>query len=160
MTLLEPQARRSEVRLQITGSVGSTVLLDAGRIKQVFMNLILNAIQASPPTSVVTVRLRRIVQDTGDSVCRIEVQDNGMGIPADRRDDVFTPFFTTKSSGTGLGLAVAHQIVTEHGGEIEFTSEQNVGTTFVVAMPIAVEVEDQRVDRENTEGVCPENHAA
>jgi signal transduction histidine kinase len=76
-----------------------------------------------------------VVRTDGESACEVEVADHGVGIPAEQHDDVFTPFFTTKDSGTGLGLAVAHQIVTEHGGEITFTSATGVGTTFVVTLP-------------------------
>lgn len=63
------------------------------------------------------------------------MSDQGHGIPRERHGDVFTPFFTTKDPGTGLGLAVAHQIVTEHGGDISFTSECEEGTTFCVDLP-------------------------
>lgn len=135
VTLLSPQARRSRVTLRLAGDAPVEALVDAGRIKQVLMNLVLNAIQASPPDSDVVVSARKAVRTDGEIVCRVEVVDHGVGIPAEQHDDVFTPFFTTKDFGTGLGLAVAHQIVTEHGGEIVFTSAIGVGTTFVVTLP-------------------------
>jgi len=135
VTLLAPQARRSKVTLRIVGEGVTEASVDAGRVKQVIMNLLLNAIEASPPDSVVTVSVRSVGHAGKGTVCRVEVCDRGRGIPQERHDDVFTPFFTTKDLGTGLGLAVAHQIVTEHGGDITFTSECGVGTTFLVTLP-------------------------
>lgn len=141
LTLLEPQARRSRVRLRIVGDGGFTISLDRARMKQVFMNLLLNGIQASPAQGTVTITIRRGPRADGTMLCRVEVQDQGAGIAGDRRDDVFTPFFTTKDFGTGLGLAVAHQIVTEHGGELSFLSEQGMGTTFIVSLPVSTGTE-------------------
>jgi len=136
VVLLEPQARRCGVRLRIVGGVDGPVSVDAGRIKQVFMNLLLNAIEASPVDTTVTVVLRPAARADGSGVCRVEVHDEGNGVPDEHRDDVFTPFFTTKDSGTGLGLAVAYQIVTEHGGEMSFTNAPGGGTIFVVTLPM------------------------
>lgn len=139
VTLLSPQARRSRVTLRLVDDAPAWALVDAGRIKQVLMNLVLNAVQASSPESEVAISVRNVVRATGQSVCRVEVADHGVGIPLERQDDIFTPFFTTKDSGTGLGLAVTHQIVTEHGGEITFTSTPDEGTTFVVMLPTDAE---------------------
>jgi signal transduction histidine kinase len=136
LTLLEPQARRAGVRFRVTDEGVAPVAADTGRLKQVFMNLLLNAVQASPPGGTVAVTVRSGELTDGRGGCRVEVEDNGPGIPAERRDDVFTPFFTTKDTGSGLGLAVAHQVVTEHGGEITFTSDGETGTTFVVTLPV------------------------
>jgi len=135
VTLLAPQARRSKVSLRLVGDAVTEASVDAGRIKQVIMNLVLNAVEASPPDSVVTVSVYSVHRDSKDTMCRVEVCDQGRGIPRERQADVFTPFFTTKDAGTGLGLAVAYQIVTEHGGNISFTSECDVGTTFLVSLP-------------------------
>jgi signal transduction histidine kinase len=135
VTLLSPQARRSQVEIEIVDDDRVEAWADAGRIKQVLMNLILNAVQASPAGSTVRVSVRSVQRAGGGRACRVEVRDEGSGIPDDHHDDVFTPFFTTKDFGTGLGLAVAHQIVTEHGGEISFTSAAGVGTTFIVMLP-------------------------
>jgi signal transduction histidine kinase len=135
LTLLDPQARRAGVRFRIADEGVPPVAADTGRLKQVFMNLLLNAVQASPPGGTVAVTVRSGELIDGRSGCRVEVQDDGPGIPPERRDDIFTPFFTTKDAGSGLGLAVAHQVVTEHGGEITFTSDGETGTTFVVTLP-------------------------
>jgi len=70
---------------------------------------------------------------------RIEVADNGCGIPVAMRSKIFVPYFTTKSTGTGLGLAMVRQIVENHRGTIDFESTENVGTTIIINLPQADE---------------------
>jgi two-component system, NtrC family, sensor histidine kinase HydH len=103
---------------------------DEEQLAQVVLNLALNAAQASPPGGEVTVGAR--ARDAG---VLIQVTDQGTGIPPEHLDRIFDPFFTTKSQGTGLGLAVVHQIVTQHGGTV--TAERNAerGMTFTVYLP-------------------------
>ncbi len=110
-----------------------------GKLGQVVLNLVINAVQALPASRPVAdnridVRLR----EQGGRA-RIEVEDNGEGIAPDVQGRVFQPFFTTKrvSEGTGLGLAVAHGIVTGYGGELTFHTQPGRGTTFVVELPLA-----------------------
>ena len=105
-----------------------------GRLGQVLLNLILNALDAMPETrepeaNRIVVRLRRTARGAA-----LEVEDNGAGIPADVQSRMFEPFFTTKSSGSGLGLAVAHDIVTSFGGRIDVRTEPGKGTTFRVEL--------------------------
>jgi len=106
---------------------------DRGQIGQVWMNLAVNATDAMPEGGTLTVRSGR----RGDADVWFSVSDTGHGIPEDIRDHIFEPFFTTKGdqSGTGLGLAVVHGIVTQHGGEVEVTSAVGAGTTFRVVLP-------------------------
>ncbi len=106
---------------------------DRGQIGQVWMNLAVNATDAMPDGGTLTVRSGR----RGDADVWFSVTDTGHGIPDDIRDHIFEPFFTTKGdqSGTGLGLAVVHGIVTQHGGEVEVTSTVGAGTTFRVVLP-------------------------
>ncbi|MCD8528497.1 MAG: ATP-binding protein [Chitinophagales bacterium] len=66
----------------------------------------------------------------------MEVEDNGVGIPDNKKDKVFVPNFTTKSSGTGLGLAISKQIIESNNGSIWFVSQENKGTTFYVSLPL------------------------
>ena len=105
---------------------------DRGQIGQVCMNLAVNAADAMPEGGTLTVRSGR----QGDDVW-FSVADTGHGIPEDIRDHIFEPFFTTKGDqrGTGLGLAVVHGIVTQHGGEVEVQSAVGRGTTFRVLLP-------------------------
>jgi signal transduction histidine kinase len=107
------------------------VWADADQLKQITLNLLLNAIDVSPPNGRVQLTVR---QASAESVA-IEVRDDGSGIPPDQLENIFHPFFTTKETGTGLGLALVHQMVVEHGGEITVESEVGRGTTFKVTLP-------------------------
>jgi two-component system, NtrC family, sensor histidine kinase HydH len=107
------------------------LLLDRQLIERVLYNLLLNAAQASPPQGSVTIKTRQV----GDTV-EIDVIDRGTGIAPKDRESIFNPFFTTKSSGVGLGLAIVSKIVDEHGGEITVESELGAGSVFRVFLPV------------------------
>jgi two-component system sensor histidine kinase HydH len=110
---------------------------DPGQLRQVMWNLVRNAVQASSPGARVTVR---VAPDTTRSKSRgarralLEVHDDGPGIGADARERLFDAFFTTRSSGLGIGLAVVKRIVDEHGWAIEVESKEGRGATFRVRM--------------------------
>ncbi|MEN9399742.1 MAG: hypothetical protein RL632_843 [Bacteroidota bacterium] len=108
------------------------VRADKDQMLRLFNNLLKNAIQAIPDLSngviIVTVELR-------EGMYSIEVKDNGTGIPEERRAKIFVPYFTTKSTGTGLGLAMVRQIAENHGGSVRFESEIGLGTSFIVSLP-------------------------
>ncbi len=106
-------------------------------MQQVFMNLLLNSMQAMPDGGVLCVAVKT---DSQDHV-RFDIQDTGSGIPPEVLDHIFEPFYTTKGvgRGTGLGLAVVYSIVQRHGGRIEVKSEPGKGTTFSVILPTARE---------------------
>ena len=106
------------------------VLCNADQLRQVFLNLTLNAIDAMPQGGTLTVRTL-----AGPTVALVEVQDTGTGIPQDIRPRLFEPFFTNKPQGTGLGLSISAHIVTQHGGQIEVDSVEGQGSTFRVALP-------------------------
>src|SRR5580704_319081 len=110
-------------------------LLDRQLIERVFYNLLLNAAQASPPQGTVTVKTRQFGETTGDDTVEISVIDRGTGIASKDRESIFNPFFTTKSSGVGLGLAIVSKIVDEHGGQITVESEPGAGSVFRVFLP-------------------------
>jgi hypothetical protein len=105
---------------------------NAGKLQQVFMNLIMNARDAMPRGGQLT-----IATVTENSTVHVEVSDNGVGIPADHLNKIFDPFFTTKatSRGTGLGLAVTYGIIREHSGSIQVDSVVGRGTTFRLEFP-------------------------
>jgi signal transduction histidine kinase len=107
------------------------LLLDRQLIERVLYNLILNAAQASPARSSVTVKTRQL----GETL-EISVIDRGTGIAPKDRESIFNPFFTTKSSGVGLGLAIVSKIVDEHGGQIDVESEPGAGSVFRVFLPV------------------------
>jgi signal transduction histidine kinase len=111
-------------------------------LEQVFLNLLLNAIQAMPNGGKITIGVR----ETEDGYVAIEVSDTGVGIKPEALEKIFDPFYTTKPAGrgTGLGLSIVYGIVKKHGGYVEVKSEVNVGTTFTVYLPIFQEVEEEK----------------
>ncbi len=111
------------------------VVVDSNLMEQVFMNIILNALDAMHGTGTLTIRTRQI-----DEFVEIEFQDTGSGMPDAMLDKIFDPFFTTKDStegmGMGLGLAVSYGIVKNHNGDIVVSSTEGVGTTFTIKLPL------------------------
>ena len=101
--------------------------VDALAIEQVLINLLLNAIDATPQGG--AVRLGAAADPQG---LRIEVRDDGPGIPEHIRNHVFDPYFTTKENGTGLGLPIVYQIVNAHNGAISVRSQKGAGTTVII----------------------------
>jgi len=132
--LLRSQARSARVTLELEMEPSiPEAAIDEDRLRQVVLNLVVNAIQAS------TGRGRVVVSASAhgaDGIC-IEVRDDGPGMPADVARRVFEPFFTTRAEGTGLGLALARRIVGEHGGRIELETTPGLGTRFSVYLPAA-----------------------
>jgi nitrogen fixation/metabolism regulation signal transduction histidine kinase len=112
--------------------------LDPGQIKQVFTNLITNAIEAMPRGGNIIFRAD-LVKKGNTRYCRIQVGDTGGGITPEDSSRVFTPYYTTKPSGTGLGLSVVERIIFEHGGQVWFESDPGAGTTFFIDLPTETE---------------------
>lgn len=115
--------------------------LDPDQIKQVILNMLLNAIEATEHGGSITIITRYIRGDQKDEFIQIEVTDTGVGIPEEEIGKIFDPFFTTKHrsrerEGTGLGLSISHQIVKEHNGFINVESVRGKGTTFLIYLPI------------------------
>ncbi len=121
------------------------VLADFDKIQQVLINIILNAIQAMPEGGNLTIATSVAkgiqVRDTKKDTVRIDIKDTGIGIPKENLKKLFTPFFTTKEKGkgVGLGLSVVHGIIGKHKGKIEVQSEQDVGTTFSIYLEVTNE---------------------
>ncbi|MCK4512088.1 ATP-binding protein [bacterium] len=116
---------------------------DANQLKQVFLNIIGNAIQSTEDGGTITVTSLQ----KGDTIV-VRIQDTGPGIPDDVMSKLFVPFFTTRKSGSGLGLAVTRRIVENHGGTISVESKVGEGSTFQVVLPIVrstAEMEHERV---------------
>ncbi len=108
----------------------------ANYLKQVFINIVLNAVEAMPDGGELTVRTS--VDEEDDEVL-IAFSDTGVAIPAEDLPYIFEPFYTTKDKGTGLGLAISYSIVEQHEGTIEVSSAEGQGTTFVVRLPLTGE---------------------
>jgi len=106
---------------------------DADQLRQVFTNLILNGLQAMPEGGELMLDLEQSGEE--EQVC-VTVQDQGCGITPEQMEKLFTPFFTTKARGTGLGLAVSYSIVRDHGGEIRVESSPEAGAKFSVVLPL------------------------
>jgi signal transduction histidine kinase/ActR/RegA family two-component response regulator len=142
-TLVEEAARfasaGSSVALEFRSEPIDGVLeLDPGQIMQVVHNLVLNAVEASPAGATVTVLVapRRASDGAPATHAEIVVEDRGSGIAAEALPRIFEPYFTTRSRGSGLGLATTHSIVERHGGHISVDSLVGRGTRFMVALPV------------------------
>jgi len=126
---------RIDIRLEVDPRA-SRIWCDAGPMKQVLLNLILNSIQAMPGGGTLTLSAILTEEQAlgGPALCLL-VSDTGVGIAAAQRSRIFDPFFTTKDEGTGLGLAIVHAIVEAHQGRIDVESTEGRGTTFTIALP-------------------------
>jgi two-component system NtrC family sensor kinase len=113
---------------------------DKDQLRQVFTNLIINGLQAMPEGGELVVSTD---PDQADQQVMVMVQDNGCGIQDKDKERLFSPFFSTKPHGTGLGLAVSYGIVRDHGGDIRFESSAGEGATFMVFLPLRQEVADR-----------------
>ncbi len=141
LRLVEAQARQQAVRIEERLEPPIDLKADPGQLRQLVLNLILNALQAMPEGGCIMVSAKRetleplpmLAQDRAQ--IRLEIADDGPGIPQDKIKAVFDPFFTTKSEGTGLGLAICHGIVQRHQGDIELDSTVGRGTTVSVLLP-------------------------
>jgi two-component system, NtrC family, sensor kinase len=124
--------RQVRIRKELAQDMAET-LLDKNQIEQVFINLLLNALHAVDDGGRVTVQS---ALDAEQKKIRVEISDNGCGIAPEHMDKIFEPFFSTKASGTGLGLAVSYGIVRNHNGDIRVVSKPGSGARFIVEFPI------------------------
>jgi two-component system NtrC family sensor kinase len=134
IALLENFARTNNIEIPTDLSPDLPIIAsDQARLQQVFLNLINNAIDAIGKDGEIQVKSR-----CSDSFIKVEIKDNGAGIPQDKQKKVFDPFYTTKETGkgTGLGLWVSYDIIEKMGGKIRLVSEVGKGTTFTVELPI------------------------
>lgn len=133
LSVVEDEAQRRKVNIRHTLSEDlPPVALDTMRMERVLINLIMNAVQASPERETVTVRTYR----DGSSLV-VDIADCGCGIPLDNREEIFNPFFTTKKDGTGLGLPIVKKIVEAHEGHLKIVDNPEKGVTFRLMIPIA-----------------------
>ncbi len=146
-------------RLSVARALGAdlpAVFVDPSQMTQVFLNVIKNAIEASPSAGVLTLGAELAAEDGCDGaagpggparpsyVLRVRIADRGPGIPAENLERIWDPFFTTKSTGTGLGLPICQRIVADHRGRITIASEPGKGTEVVVLLPVPFYGERER----------------
>ncbi|MDX9719575.1 MAG: ATP-binding protein [Myxococcota bacterium] len=129
MTLLAADARASDVDLRLEPGQGQTVWADPGQLKELFINLLLNALQACEPDG------GEVVVSVAASRERVEVcvEDDGHGIPEELLERVFDPYFSTRTEGTGLGLAIARRITEDHGASLQAEQRSPRGARFRVS---------------------------
>jgi signal transduction histidine kinase len=143
-TLLGPQAERAGVHLSSEDlGAASSVQADPEQIQQVLVNVVLNAIQASPRDGSVSIR-----GETRDGRYRLQVSDEGPGIPPDAAARIFEPFFTTKERGSGLGLAISQRIVSAHKGDIRLRPRPGGGTVVDIELPLSATPANQSTNHE------------
>ncbi len=132
LNLMSKQLAEANVKV-IIDFLGTTPTIKAvgSQIQQVFINLILNAVDAMPEGGVLNIKTRLL-----KSGIEIIFQDQGNGIPKEKQANIFEPFFSTKDGGTGLGLTVSYNIITAHGGTLELIPEQGPGACFRIFLPI------------------------
>ncbi len=131
--LASPEAALLGVKVEThLGSDALPVKADNDLIKQALLNVVLNGVQSMTQGGTLTV-----VAGRDDAAASIEVRDQGAGIPPEIRDKIFNLYFTTKKSGSGIGLAMSYRVLQMHSGSLDFTTQMGVGTTFRLFLPIA-----------------------
>jgi len=135
LTGKQMQRNHIEVELQRDQAMPK-IMASPDQLTQVFMNLVLNAIDAMPSGGALKITTGVDRSRPELLMIRVSVSDTGVGISPEVLPRIFEPFFTTKEDGTGLGLAISFEIIKSLGGEITVASQPNVGTTFTVALPL------------------------
>ena len=131
-------AREAAVRLETNlGATLPLVLIDPIQLQQVFLNLIQNAIEAIAHHST-TVREVNVITATRANAVEVSIEDTGPGVPPTIQSQLFIPFFTTKTEGMGMGLAICHSIVAAHNGSLRYEDRNSGGARFVVSLPAAL----------------------
>jgi two-component system, NtrC family, sensor histidine kinase HydH len=132
-TLVANDARKRHVCLTLyPPEAPLNIKADGEKLRQAFLNIIINALQATPPGGSVNISTR----NDNTTACEIIFRDTGYGIGADTLERIFEPFYTTKTQGTGLGLAITRKIIESHGGTITVESATDCGTTVTVRLPL------------------------
>jgi signal transduction histidine kinase len=133
LQLIRPRIEKQRIVVQKEFQSLPIILMDREQMKQVALNLLLNAVQAMPDGGTLALRGRN--SEDGQWI-HISIQDSGMGIPSEDMNKLFDPFFSTKEGGIGLGLSIAHRIIDQHHGKIEVESVPGKGTLFTVWLPV------------------------
>ncbi len=133
ITLVSNDARKRQVSLVLQPvTVPVIIMADGEKLRQTFLNIIINALQATPPGGSVTVSTTVLEE----GICEILFMDSGQGIDAATMERISEPFFTTKPDGSGLGLAITKKIIESHGGKLLIKSEPGRGTAVTIRLPM------------------------
>jgi signal transduction histidine kinase len=142
LMLIHSSIRKHRIEVQFEYFTANTSIQgDIEQLKQVFLNIFLNAIDAMTenreerPRSLIISMEKGMAVDAGKPYLIISIEDTGKGIESKDLENIFNPFFTTKEEGTGLGLAISYGIVNSHEGEIEVTSESGKGSCVRIKLP-------------------------
>ena len=129
--LLANQMAKKSITFSITGAeAGNSFLVAGDKFSQVFLNLILNAIDAVPDRGTIAVRITK-----QNNITLVSVEDNGPGVPEENKEKIFTPFYSSKEGGTGLGLSISRKIIESYGGQITVSPGKKGGSCFTVTLP-------------------------
>ena len=130
---IQAQVKNNKIKLEKRfGSGLSSVKADGMQLREAILNLVINAIQSMPEGGKLSVSTY-----SENNALQVKVSDTGVGMSSEAQANLFTPFFTTKSRGLGLGLCITKAIIQEHSGSIQVFSELNKGTTFLIILPFS-----------------------
>ena len=130
-SLLNSQLRKKSISLSMLGwEVGKECQVDQEKLSQVFLNIILNAIDALPPRGKIIIETEKT-----EAGCTVAIKDNGPGIPDELKHKIFDPFYSTKEGGTGLGLSISKKIVESYGGNLTISDSETGGACFTIFLP-------------------------
>ncbi|MGH7899176.1 MAG: sensor histidine kinase, partial [Candidatus Binatia bacterium] len=135
--LTQMRAKLDEAKVAVARNYigGPTVSVDGDKLRQVFANVIDNAIDALAPVAEGR-KIELFIENGRPNQTTVRIRDNGSGIPPEKLGKIFNPFFTTKEKGTGLGMAISKKLVEAHEGTIEVESEPGRGTEFTIVLPL------------------------
>jgi two-component system NtrC family sensor kinase len=138
ISIMDPELKKKKIEIDLDQSNGlPNIIIDSRQIQQVFINLILNAIEAMPTGG--TIKIKSMIEK-GRKVppdrLMLEIKDTGIGISPEHLPRIFDPFFTTKPEGTGLGLSIVHRILAQHDATVDVVSDSNSGAAFTLSFPI------------------------
>ncbi|SDB89741.1 two-component system, sporulation sensor kinase A [Pelagirhabdus alkalitolerans] len=131
ISLMQTHAKQYDVEIIRSNSCEALLYLDRSQIKQVFINLVKNAIEAMQSEGTIDISI-----DQNENNCNVYIEDEGPGIPQHLLHKIKEPFFTTKEEGTGLGLMITNRIIENHNGEFKVESSESEGATCIVSLPL------------------------
>ena len=130
---LEIKDKQIKFNLELSPDI-SQIQADENQVRQILMNVIINAIQAIPKKGEIKIKTEKALLK-GEPAMKLIIEDSGIGIPEKDFTQIFDPFFSTKEKGSGLGLSIVYKLIEAHQGEIKVESKEGKGTKFVIFLP-------------------------